>query len=167
MECKLVQHKILVVSIKHMPAQWSRVSLMAQRVRNMPAMWETWVRKIPLEKGMATHTIFLAWRIPWTEEAGGLQSKGVAQWFSNSTPKYLLKRRAFIYFNDYLVSLVCAGSLLLCRLFCSCSKWELQSSCNAVLLQWLSLLLSTALGCLGFRSCSTWALAAGSTAQAL
>ena len=32
---------------------------MAQRVRNMPAMWETWVRKIPLEKGMATHTIFL------------------------------------------------------------------------------------------------------------
>ena len=131
MECKLVQHKILVVSIKHMPARWPRISLMAQRVKNLPAMWETWVRKILLEKGMATHTIILAWRIPCTEEAGGLQSMGVTQWSSNSTPKYLLKGQAFIYFNDYLVSLVCAGSLLLRRLFSSGSKWELQSSCSA------------------------------------
>ena len=35
-----------------------------------------WVRKIPLEKGMATHSSILAWRIPWTEEPGGLQSTG-------------------------------------------------------------------------------------------
>ena len=46
-------------------------------VENLPAMQETqvqsWGRKDPLEKGMATHSSFLAWRIPWTEEPGGLQ----------------------------------------------------------------------------------------------
>ena len=45
-------------------------------VKNLPAMWKTWVRSLgqedPLEKEMATHTSILAWRIPWTEEPGGL-----------------------------------------------------------------------------------------------
>ena len=49
-------------------------------VKNLPAMWETGVRSLdwedPLEKGMATHSSILAWRIPWTEEPGGLQSMG-------------------------------------------------------------------------------------------
>ena len=52
----------------------------AQMVKNRPATWETWVRSLdqedPLEKGMATHSSVLAWRIPWTEEPGGLQSMG-------------------------------------------------------------------------------------------
>ena len=51
---------------------------MAQIVKNLPAMQETWVRALgwedPLEKGMATRSSILAWRIPWTEEPGGLQS---------------------------------------------------------------------------------------------
>ena len=51
---------------------------MAQTVKNLPAIMETWVRALgwedPLEKGMATHCSILAWRIPWTEEPGGLQS---------------------------------------------------------------------------------------------
>ena len=51
---------------------------MAQVVKNLPAMQETQVQSLgwedPLEKGMATHSRILAWRIPWTEEAGGLQS---------------------------------------------------------------------------------------------
>ena len=55
-------------------------SLVAQRVKNLPAMWETLVRLLNredlLEKGMATHSSILAWRIPWTEEPGGLQSMG-------------------------------------------------------------------------------------------
>ena len=55
-------------------------SLMAQRVKNLPGMQETQVRSLgqedPLEKGMATHSSILAWRIPWTEEPGGLQSWG-------------------------------------------------------------------------------------------
>ena len=53
---------------------------MAQRVKCLPAMWETWVQSLgwedPLEKEMATHSSILAWRIPWTEEPGGLQSTG-------------------------------------------------------------------------------------------
>ena len=52
----------------------------AQMVRNMPAMEETLVpllgQEDPLEKGMATHSSILAWRIPWTEVPGGLQSMG-------------------------------------------------------------------------------------------
>ena len=55
-------------------------SLVAQSVKNLPAMQETWVqflgREDPLEKEMATHSSILAWRIPWTEEPGGLQSIG-------------------------------------------------------------------------------------------
>ena len=53
---------------------------LAQREKRLPAMRETWVRPLgredPLEKEMATHSSILAWRIPWTEELGGLQSTG-------------------------------------------------------------------------------------------
>ena len=56
------------------------VILVAQTVNNLPAMQETWVRPLgqedPLEKGTATHSSILAWRIPWTVEPGGLQSMG-------------------------------------------------------------------------------------------
>ena len=52
------------------PLQYSWVSLMAQLVNNLPAMWDTWVRSLdwedPLEKGTATHSSILAYRIPWT-----------------------------------------------------------------------------------------------------
>ena len=55
-------------------------SLVAQTVKNLPAMWKTWVQSLgeedPLEKGMATHSSILDWRIPWTEEPGGLQPMG-------------------------------------------------------------------------------------------
>ena len=51
-----------------------------QVVKNLPVMQETWVRSLgredPLEKEMAAHSSILAWRIPWTEEPGGLQSMG-------------------------------------------------------------------------------------------
>ena len=54
--------------------------LVAQLVKNLPAMQETWVQFLgwedPLEKEMATHSSILAWRIPWTEKPGGLQSMG-------------------------------------------------------------------------------------------
>ena len=53
-------------------------SLVAQMIKNLPAVQETWVLSLgwedPLEKGMATHSSILAWRIPWTEEPGGLYS---------------------------------------------------------------------------------------------
>ena len=56
---------------------------MAQTVKNLPAIQETGVRSLgqedPLEKGMTTHSSILAWRIPWTEEPGGLQSRGTQE----------------------------------------------------------------------------------------
>ena len=55
-------------------------SLVAQMVKNLPTVQETWVQSLGLEdmleKGIATHSSILAWRIPWTEEPGGLQSMG-------------------------------------------------------------------------------------------
>ena len=90
------RHKVTVVSL-HKPQRrevfffdrffltmgkkaWEFGSLVVQRLKRLPAMWETWVRSLgqedPLEKEMATHSSILAWRIPWTEELGGLQSTG-------------------------------------------------------------------------------------------
>ena len=58
-----------------------RASLVTQRLKHLPAIWETWVRFLgqedPLEKEMVTHSSILAWRIPWMEEPGGLQSTGL------------------------------------------------------------------------------------------
>ena len=55
-------------------------SLVAQVVKNLPAMQETQVQSLswddPLEEGIVTHSSVLAWKIPWTEEPGGLQSMG-------------------------------------------------------------------------------------------
>ena len=63
-----------------MPGKSGWASLVAQVVRSPPAMQETWVlflgKEDPLEQGMATHSSILAWRIPGTEEPGGLQSMG-------------------------------------------------------------------------------------------
>ena len=57
--------------------------LVAQMVKNLPAMWETWARSLSwedsLEEGMATHSNILAWRIPWTEEPGGVTVHGVTK----------------------------------------------------------------------------------------
>ena len=59
----------------------SGVSLVAHTVKNLLAIWDTWLRSLgqedPLEKGMVTHSTILAWRIPRTEEPGELQSMGL------------------------------------------------------------------------------------------
>ena len=74
-------------------------SLVAQTVKNPPAMWETWVRFLgqedPLEDSMATHSSILDWRIPWTEDPGGLQSMGSHRATHNWATKHICweKRR--------------------------------------------------------------------------
>ena len=68
--------------ISHLTDPWrlTQASLVAQIVKNLPAVQETGVQSLgwedPLEKGMATDFSILAWRIPWTEEPDGLQSMG-------------------------------------------------------------------------------------------
>ena len=77
--------------------QASNASLVAQLVKNLPAMQETWVWSLgwedPLEKGMATHSSILSWRIPQTEEPGGLQSMWSRRvrynWATNTFTNYL------------------------------------------------------------------------------
>ena len=65
------------------PESYDWTSLVAQMVKNLPAMGETWVRSLGwddlLEKGKATHSSILVWRILWTEEPGRLQFHGVAK----------------------------------------------------------------------------------------
>ena len=60
-----------------------QVALVAYMVKNPTAMWKTWIQPLgwedPLEKGTAIHTSILAWRYPWTEETGRLQSMGVGK----------------------------------------------------------------------------------------
>ena len=66
-----------VRKIQYYPLQYCWASLVAQLIKNPPAMWETWVqalgRENPLEKGKATHSSILAWRIPWTVKSMGWQ----------------------------------------------------------------------------------------------
>ena len=89
------------------PEIWA--SLVAQMVKNLPAMQETWVQSLgqedPLERGMVTHSSILAWRIPWTEEPGGLQSMGLQRvghdWETNThTQKYTGIQDFFSYISN-------------------------------------------------------------------
>ena len=68
---------------------------MVQRLKLLPAMWETWVRSLgqedPLEKEMATHSSILAWRIPWMEELGGLQSTGRRVGHKRATSLHIIR----------------------------------------------------------------------------
>ena len=63
-------------------------------VKNLPAIRDTWVLSLgqedPLEEGLATHSSILAWRIPWTEEPGGLQSMGLQRVAHDWLSAYLL-----------------------------------------------------------------------------
>ena len=90
-------------------------SLVAQTVKNLPAIWETWTQSLgqedPLEKGMATHSSILAWRIPWTEEPGGIQSMG-SQSFQHD---WATNTFTFQFFGGHVVNRVwLKGSFSIC-----------------------------------------------------
>ena len=81
-------HKFFFYSIKATKVEdiftfREKTSLIAQSVKNLPAVQESWVQSLgwkgPLEKGMVIHSSILAWKIPWTEEPGGLQSMGLQE----------------------------------------------------------------------------------------
>ena len=94
-----------------------RASLVAQRLKRLPATWETWVRSLgwedPLEKEMATHCSILAWRIPWTEEPGRLQSMG-------SQGRTRLSDFTFTFTDGWesppLITHACVSSYVVCAL---------------------------------------------------
>ena len=86
---------------------------MVQMVKNLPAMQETWVRSLCredlLEKGMPIHSSISAWRIPWTEEPGRLQSMGLESvghdWVTNTFTFHSLcaghSAKSFIYIKSF------------------------------------------------------------------
>ena len=92
----------------HVPFYWA--SLVAQMEKDLLEMWETQVWSLgwedPLEEGIATHSSILAWRIPWTEEPGGLQSMGSQRLGHNWVTKH-----TYIFY-----SLECWSSENLCDL---------------------------------------------------
>ena len=78
----MCEHKFLLIWDTCLGVQL--LGLMLVVVKNLPAMWETWIQSLdwedPLEKRMTTNSSILAWRIPWTEEPGELQSLGWQSW---------------------------------------------------------------------------------------
>ena len=78
-----------------------RASLVAQREKCLPSMQETWVQSLdqedPLEKEMAMHSSILAWRIPWMEEAGRLQSMGSQRVIHDWATSLLLVKRSNVH----------------------------------------------------------------------
>ena len=75
-----IWHQYNLANSKHLCKTIWHASLVAQRLKRLPAMWETWVRSLgqedPLKKEMATHSSILAWKILWTEKPGRVQSMG-------------------------------------------------------------------------------------------
>ena len=96
----------LMKNINSFPQKRHRASMVAQAVKNLPAMQDTWVQswgwEDPLEKGMASHFNILAWRIPWTEELGGV-------WFMG-----LQKVR-----RNWVTSTICIFTLIKCAILFS------------------------------------------------
>ena len=79
--------------------------LVVQRLKRLPAMWETWVRSLggedPLVKEMATHYSIIAWRIPWIEELGGLPSMGCKEW--DTTERLIVIYLHYLVYNTTLL----------------------------------------------------------------
>ena len=94
------------------PFQYSWASPVAQTVKNLPAMWETWVQSLgwedPLEEGMATHSSILAWRIQWTEEPGRLKSMRLQRVRHNWVTKHSMDLNlAFKKWSTYIHCCCC------------------------------------------------------------
>ena len=81
-------------------------SLVAQMVKHLPAIWETRVWSLgwedPLEKEMAIHSSALVWKIPWTEEPGGLQSMGLQVVGHDWATSHILSQSDFLRLSTYL-----------------------------------------------------------------
>ena len=127
-------------------------SLVAQRLKHLPGMWETWVRSLgqkdPLEKEMATHSSTLAWRIPWREEPGRLQSMGSQRvghnWVTSLTSLTIV---SFISFSFISAQISMISFLLLICCCCSSSSFPSCFRCKVRLSALSFLFLEVGLYC--------------------
>ena len=110
----LLSHRLVAVLMSSLYQSFG-ASLVAQTVKNLPAVQETWVRSLdwedPLEKGMAPHSCILAWKIPLTEELGGIQSMGHKKLDATESLTLLLIMHVtivfFHFFAHFLLFLWC------------------------------------------------------------
>ena len=92
-----------------------QASMVAQRLKHLPPMQETWVQSLgredPLEKEMVTHSSILAWRIPWTEKPGRLQSMGLQRvrhdWATSPSPSWRLQPAITVHGLSFLCFGIC------------------------------------------------------------
>ena len=152
--CFIIQNVLSVSFLKFKNYAPMRTLLVAQTVKNLPAMCETWVWSLgqedPLEKGMATHSSILVWQIPWTGESGRLPSMGsqrvrrdwvthittVHQWnvsnprrsqWRDISPVYVEQEDpapSFTLFKENLFIWLCWVFFVALRIF-SCGVWDL------------------------------------------
>ena len=107
--------------------------LMAQRVKNLPVVQETWLQSLdwedPLEKGIVTHYSILAWRIPWTEEPGGLQSIGSLRhdWVTNTFIFAIILLHDLTYIFQFLLLELIPNSLNSLKNW-NFSEWEIKTA---------------------------------------
>ena len=115
--------------MQHLGRIIAQASLVAQRLKRLPPMWETWVRSLgwedPLEKEMVTHSSILAWRIPWMDKPGRLQSTGSQRVGHDWATSLSL---SFIVQKDHVQQLT---SLSIWWRWHSDSSAGKESSCNA------------------------------------
>ena len=141
-KCSLSGQSCFVFALclwSHTEKRKKSASLIAQSVKNLPTVQNTWVQSLgwedPLEKEMATHSSILAWRIPWTEDPSGLQSMGSQRVGHDSLALFL-----HCDFNHILVISclfakknfrlhLCLLHILL--LYCMTSTWHIGSYFNS------------------------------------
>ena len=115
-----------------MVRNWCWASLVPQMVKNLPSMQETWVRSLgwedPLEKGMATHSSLLAWRIPWTQEPGEIQSMGLQRvghsYVTNTFTFHFFRQRETLDVSSTKKRRKLIAILNLPRFYMVASLWE-------------------------------------------
>ena len=103
-------------------------SLMAQMVKNLPAMWKTWVQSLGwedlLEKGMATHSSILAWRIPWTEEPLWATVYGVAKSRTRQQLSTMISATKHLFMSLFKVLVIQSCPTLCDFMDCSLCPWN-------------------------------------------
>ena len=121
-------------------------SLIAQSVENLPARQETWVwflgQEDPLEKEMAIHSNILAWRIPWTEESGRLQSMGSRELDTTKPPlpcvlNHMMPSNNLILHHPLLLPSVFPSIRVFSNELALCLRWPNYWSCSIKSFQWI------------------------------
>ena len=115
-------------------------------VKNLPTIQETWIRSLgqdgPLEKRMDTHSSIFAWRIPWTEKPGGLQSHGITKnqtWLTNTHTHMTRKDKMVSFYIIYIILYIKANKSFPLHFLASTEHVSLRSMGSCFPIRWRKL----------------------------